>query len=129
MAKVIRSDHAFQVRAASGINAALGLYLIASPWIWGYGAHGSAVWNSVAAGAVIALFAAARVRDPHHVSTLSWVNLMLGAWTIVSPWVFGYSPNGAAMWNNIILGAAVIVLAIVSGTATATEHPAAPLHA
>jgi hypothetical protein len=33
------------------------------------------------------------------------------------------------MWNNIILGAAVMVLAILSGTATATEHPAASLHA
>lgn len=31
--------------------------------------------------------------------------------------------------TNIIPGAAVMILAIVSGTATATEHPAAPLHA
>ncbi len=129
MANIVHSDHAMQVRATSGINTALGLYLIASPWIWGYSIYGAAMWNSVAVGIAIALFGATRVRDPHHASTLSWVNLILGAWTIASPWVFGYTPNGPAMWNSIILGAVVIVLAVWSGTATATEHPAAPLRA
>lgn len=129
MAKVFRSNHAMQVRTASGINTALGLYLIASPWVWGFNINGSATWNCVAVGIVIALFGAARVRDPHYASTLSWINLILGAWIIVSPWVYGYTLNGSGMWNSIILGAVVLLLAIWSGTATATEHPAAPIHA
>jgi hypothetical protein len=41
-----------------------------------------------------------------------WVNLILGLWTFVSPWVFGFAAGAStaarAMW---ILGAAIVVFA------------------
>ena len=43
------------------------------------------------------------------------VNIILGAWLFISPWVFGfYDSNTAASWNFYIVGIAVIVFAIVA---------------
>ena len=42
----------------------------------------------------------------------SWVNILLGIWVIISPFVFNFhSPKG--VWNNIITGVAVGILALV----------------
>jgi hypothetical protein len=36
----------------------------------------------------------------------------VGAWTLISPWVLGFSGLFAAMLNAVIVGAAVLLLAI-----------------
>ena len=42
----------------------------------------------------------------------SWVNILLGIWVIVSPFVLAFhSPN--AMWSNVITGVAVCILTTV----------------
>ena len=42
----------------------------------------------------------------------SWVNIILGIWVIISPFVLGiHAPKG--IWNNVIIGVVVGVLAIV----------------
>ncbi|MCL4425322.1 MAG: SPW repeat protein [Firmicutes bacterium] len=46
----------------------------------------------------------------------NWVNVILGLWVLISPWVFGFSGNGGALWNNIIIGATVAVLAYTAAT-------------
>lgn len=41
-----------------------------------------------------------------------WVNVVLGAWMVVSPWVLGFaSTDSAAAWSAWILGAAVLISA------------------
>ena len=42
---------------AEWLNLILALFLVLSPWIFGYSAMLLATWNAVAAGAVLALFA------------------------------------------------------------------------
>jgi hypothetical protein len=42
---------------------------------------------------------------------LSGINIVLGAWMIIAPFVLGYSANPVAMWNSIIVGAIVLILA------------------
>lgn len=39
-----------------------------------------------------------------------WVNIILGIWLILSPWILGFSGNGGATWNNIIIGLVVAVV-------------------
>jgi hypothetical protein len=41
-----------------------------------------------------------------------WVNVVLGVWMFLSPWILGFAAaQGAAAWCAWILGAAVIVFA------------------
>jgi hypothetical protein len=42
----------------------------------------------------------------------SWVNILLGIWVIISPFVLGMNVP-KAIWNNVIAGALVVILAIV----------------
>jgi hypothetical protein len=46
------------------------------------------------------------------------VNLILGAWLFVTPWIFGFA-DGAAGWNAWILGALIAIVAIAALTAFA----------
>ena len=41
----------------------------------------------------------------------SWVNILLGRWVTISPFVLGLSPKG--IWNNVVTGAVVGILAII----------------
>lgn len=46
-------------------------------------------------------------------TTLPWINGLLGLWLIVAPFVLRYSNVRAAMWNEVIVG---ILVAIFAGT-------------
>ncbi len=123
-------DYAAKARTASTINILLGIWLIASPWIFDYGGR-PAVLSSVMAGALIAIVAASRLASLRSTAGLSGVNLLLAVWTIASPWLCEYTANAAAVLDNVILGVVVAALAIFSASATvaAEKHPpGAPVH-
>lgn len=112
-----------RVRTASAINAILGVWLIAAPWIYGYAEDRiSSVWNSVVVGLVIAAFGSLRIGSPDKASILSWTNLALGAWMAASPWLYDYTDNFGWMWNSVVVGVVVIVLAARSANTTLTER-------
>ncbi len=50
-----------------------------------------------------------------HLSTILWVNVLMGIWVILSPFVLGFNHNIAAVWSNIATGVAIIVVAVASG--------------
>lgn len=123
-------DYAAHARTASTINILLGIWLIASPWIFDYGGR-PAVLSSVMAGALIAIVATSRLASLRSTAGLSGVNLLLAVWTIASPWLCEYTANVAAVLDNVILGVVVAALALFSGSATvaAEKHPpGAPVH-
>ena len=103
----------FKARTASGINVLLGIWLIASPWVFDYSGR-SPVLNSVFVGALIATLAAIRLALLHESAAVNGVSLLLGFWTIVSPWVSGYVANKAALANNLMVGVLVTALTIWS---------------
>ncbi|GEM90158.1 SPW repeat protein [Oceanithermus desulfurans] len=43
-----------------------------------------------------------------------WVNLVLGLWLVVSPWILAFSQNTAALWNALIVGAIFVVLSLLA---------------
>lgn len=116
-------NHLGQIRTASTINTLLGLWLIASAWVYGLvTTHGAGAWNSIVVGIVIAIFGIVRSRAPRRVAALSWINIILGIWTLISPWVFGFAGREAPMWNAVIAGILIALLAIWSGSVTMTGH-------
>ncbi|HEX5491953.1 MAG TPA: SPW repeat protein [Candidatus Udaeobacter sp.] len=44
---------------------------------------------------------------------VSWINIVLGIWVIISPFIVQFTQFPAAMWNNVIVGIVIAVLAII----------------
>jgi len=43
----------------------------------------------------------------------SWLNIVLGIWVIISPFVVQFTQLTAATWNNVIVGIVIAILAII----------------
>jgi hypothetical protein len=101
---------------SSWVNILLGLWVIISPFVFAIH-HSSAIWNDVVTGAIVGILALIRWRM--HQSGWSWLNLALGIWLGISPFVFWLS--SAAMWNNVIVG---IIIAALALSSTYSKAPA-----
>jgi len=88
-------------------NLVLGAFLLFSPWLMAF-ANESARINIWAAGAGIVLFSAAALLV--FAEWEEWINLMLGGWLIISPWLLGFVHTRAMHWS-IGIGAGVMFLA------------------
>jgi hypothetical protein len=94
---------------SSWVNIVLGIWVIISPFILGFQSP-NAVWSNVVAGVLVGILAL--LRWSMHQPGWSWLNLILGIWLFISPFVFFLS--GAAMWNNVILGIIIAALALTN---------------
>lgn len=41
---------------------------------------------------------------------LSWAQLLIGLWLVVSPWLLGYASITVMKWSNTIVGIALVVI-------------------
>jgi hypothetical protein len=90
-------------------NLVLGAVLFFSPWMFAFEA-GRASENAMIAGIVIAALAIAALAA--FAVWEEWLNLIVGLWTLVSPWVFGFQGT-TAMTVHVVIGAAVAILAAI----------------
>jgi hypothetical protein len=112
-------------KPASTIALLAGIWLFVSPWVYGAAASPNA-WNSWIAGALIFIFAATRLsRSP---AGVSWLNVILGIWTFVSPWVYGYTGNTGRFINSLCVGVIVFVAAMISANAMPHGTMSSPRH-
>jgi hypothetical protein len=119
---------AAEARVASGINILLGIWLLVSPWVFGYQAAGqAAIWNSVIVGALIAILAASNCFAQHVHTSPNWINVLLALWAMISPVVYGYTANTAGLGDNLLLAILIAAFAICSdGAATAGRKDPPP---
>ncbi|HVS72296.1 MAG TPA: SPW repeat protein [Phycisphaerae bacterium] len=120
MAYAIR--HQGQSSAASGLDVLAAIWLLISPFVLGFGNLGNAAGNNVILGIIIGILALIRLFNPVRTVGVSWLNVILGIWVIISPWVLGFDGNATAMTNNVIVGIIVIILA---GWSALSTSPAA----
>ncbi len=81
----------------------LGAWLIVSPFVLQYPDYtGYAAMNSYILGAGVIVFAAIALYMPQMWE--EWVNLVLGAWLIISPLVLGFRDDTVATVNHFIVG-------------------------
>jgi hypothetical protein len=90
-------------------NLILGVVLFLSPWLFGFDA-GMASQNANIAGIAIAVLAIAALAA--FAVWEEWLNLIIGLWVLVSPWVLGFQ-RSRAMTVHVVTGAAVAILAAV----------------
>lgn len=98
-----------QVKTASGINVLAGIWLVISPFLLGFSGTAAST-NAIITGIIIGLIALVRSSSPDSAVWLDYVNVILGVWLVISSFVLG-SMVMAAVWNSIILGVVVVVLA------------------
>lgn len=96
-------------------NLVLGAWLFISPWILGLAALGfnevpqTVAWNSHLVGAAILVVAAIAVYLPR-----AWeegLNLLLGVWLVISPWVLEFANSSRDTLNAVVVGVLVTALA------------------
>src|ERR1700738_1272729 len=90
-------------------NLILGAILFFSPWMFGFEA-GKASGNAHIAGIVIAVRAIAALAA--FAIWEEWLTLIVGLWTLVSPWLLGFQGTNA-MTVCVVIGAAVAILAAI----------------
>jgi hypothetical protein len=103
---------------ASGLNVIAGLWLLISPWVLGFTDTQNALWNNVILGIAIAIIAFIRAGGWYTPQWLGWLNLILGIWVFIAPFVLGYSNVSSALWDDLVLGVIVVVLSAWSLWAT-----------
>jgi hypothetical protein len=77
-------------------------------------AGGPATHNQLVAGGCIVTLATMRFIFVREAGVFRWAHLLLGLWTIASPWVFGYVSDDMAFWNSAVSGMLVAMLAMWS---------------
>ncbi len=118
------SSDSHPARGASIIALLAGLWFFVSPWV--YGAYGNAdAWNSWIVGGLIFLLALIQEGKPGAV-VLSWFNVILGAWTFASPWVYGYTGNTGRFINSLGVGVIVFCAALVCANSGRISHGPMP---
>jgi hypothetical protein len=88
---------------------------------FGYHIGSPPQFNEFFIGALIFVIALICAINPGAASWLSWVNVALGIWLILSPYLLGYADIGLARWNETIVGIIVVGLGTWSGLASRGE--------
>ncbi|HZZ99712.1 MAG TPA: SPW repeat protein [Candidatus Paceibacterota bacterium] len=108
-------------RAMSGINVAIGIWLILAPFVLAYAAGLVAIRNDIIVGAIVLVLSLIGLAARN--IGLRWVNILLGIWLLFAPFVLGYASYGAAFWNDIIFGVLVIIFSSIGAASATMPHP------
>ncbi len=102
------------MRWASWINFILGLWLIVAPFALRYANVPGAAPEDVILGILIAAFSLWMASTYEAPAGPSWLVVVFGIWTIIAPFVLGYSRQSAAeLRNDVAVGVVVVILAAV----------------
>ena len=90
-------------------NLILGAILFFSPWMFGFAA-GAQSQNAYVTGIVIGVLSIAALAA--FAVWEEWLNLIVGLWAVVSPWILGFQGT-TAMTVHLIIGILVAALAAI----------------
>ena len=89
-------------------NLSFATFLFISPWLFAYTLEIARI-DIMASSVVVALTAISAILA--YANWKEWLNVMLGGWLIVSPWVLGFA-HTRAMHFSIGIGIAVAFVAV-----------------
>jgi len=101
------------IKTLSWLVVLLGAWEVVAPFILGYSQAAGALWDAILLGIALIILAgwAALSNQVSTVKSLSWINAALGVWLIIAPFILGYANLAGALWNDIMVGILVVVLA------------------
>jgi len=104
--------HDSQITVTSGLDMIVGSWLFLSPGFVPSLRHSTAaIVSCMCVGVIVAVLAGFHMSKPVRVKWASWVNVVLGFWLIVSPFVLGFYGMNGGTWTAVIVGLLVIFLA------------------
>ena len=108
------------------VNALLGAWLVASPWVLGFQSMLVAAAVTTAVGALLVASSVEAMQVPQ--AWEEWLDVMLGIGLMLAPVLFGFNAVTPALQNALVTGGLVTVLALwVLGTddefASSWEEP------
>ncbi|NUT95006.1 MAG: hypothetical protein HOY78_23585 [Saccharothrix sp.] len=115
MTRVLTGRHGdIAVTAASGVGAAVGLWLMVAPLVLGYSAHSTvARWTDLAVGGAVVLVLVCRAT----ILRRSWpavvVLTVVAAWLLVAPAVLDLRTTERAAAVNDLLAGALLCIAVL----------------
>jgi len=106
-------------RWLDGVSALLGAWLFVSPWVLGFAAAADrAAWATWVLGAAMLILGAAAAYRPSLREEA--VTLVLGVFSLISPWVVAFAGNTTATSNAVVVGVLVAAVALGSMLLDAT---------
>jgi hypothetical protein len=96
-------------RLQDWINLVLAACLFVSPWVLGFAGEQVAAWTAWASAVVIGVLAVAAI--VMFTEWEEWMNLALGMWVVLAPWVLGFTGLAYALWAHVALGLLVAAVA------------------
>ena len=79
-----------------------GRFLFVSPWVLGYAGAHVAAWTAWVSAVVIGALAVAAMVA--FTEWEEWVNLALGIWVVLAPWILSFTGVTHAVWAHVVLG-------------------------
>ncbi|MGV7208456.1 SPW repeat protein [Oxalobacteraceae bacterium A2-2] len=102
--------HAAPLRWQDQLILLLGVWLFITPWVLAYPIPSPEAWNAFIAGAAIVILAGFDLYKTYFWAVV--LNLLLGLWVAVSPWVLQVQDERNLLWNELGVGLAVMALAL-----------------
>jgi hypothetical protein len=100
-----------------GLTFLAGLYAAVSPWVLGFNNFTTLTANNLIIGIALALLAVGFASAYGRTHGLAWTAPILGLWLIISPLVVrGDVTTTSTVLNNVLVGAAVVVLGLAATT-------------
>lgn len=85
------------------VNLILGIWLFLAPvFMLAPTGTGVVAWNGYIFGAAVVVFSIWALAQPQRWE--EWINLLIGVWLIIAPFVLGFTGHTGAMWNHIVVG-------------------------
>ncbi len=88
----------------------IGVWLIVSPWVFNYPASSLPAINAYIAGIIMAVLAAFDLYKTYVWAVL--LNVVVGAWVAVSPWLLDIIPDRTMTTSLLVSGLATVVLGL-----------------
>jgi SPW repeat-containing protein len=101
------------------LNLILAVWLFLSPWIVGFAGLMPAAWTAWLSAIAIAIFAIAALSA--FAEWEEWINLILGVWVLISPWIVRVS---AERNPTVVLFLTGLVVAIIAAVELWMQHRA-----
>lgn len=92
------------------VNAALGAWLLVSPWVLGFQGVVIAVLTMLAIGALLIVCNLGAISLPQ--AWEEWLDALLGAALMIAPVLLGFDAVDTALLNALAVGGAVTLLAL-----------------
>jgi HAD superfamily hydrolase (TIGR01490 family) len=105
-----------------GLTFLAGLYAAISPWVAGFNNFTTLTANNLVTGIALALLAVGFASAYGRTHGMAWTAPVIGVWLIISPFVVqGAVTTTSTVLNNVLVGAAVVVLGLAATAAGLTR--------